>query len=389
MNLSIIYIFALFVIFTPHFIFKHLHKNKYAFLIYSFLFSIVFYLTYDVVIHKEIEGASLTTYDIYGNQEKVNAPNILLGNVELDHGYTSLTKPENIIYPHVENPFVMATPATSAPNLTNRFKLQQQIDTLFQHNHDEPYKRNMKEVLCAADYGKDKACCGQPPANVPKENVCPIEKPFCKGYVSEEKWGKCVKHNPDAPPDLKYVEKGSGSCRNLDELCSIMGRCCPGGPGSDSTVTCKTEDCPVKGERCVGTWMEKNCPSTCKLCKDSETWDGDISGFYVADTLLKNRNSDLNDYVTIKKIDENHFSWNNRAGAKWLLKRFSNTESFLVTNYPNDQWNMTRVILNDNNDILSILGPGNKPFVKRRYEEEDEKYSNSFQKILDSMTRVF
>jgi hypothetical protein len=57
MNLSIIYIFALFVIFTPHFIFPFLHKNKYAFLIYSFLFSIVFYFTYDMVTYKEIEGA--------------------------------------------------------------------------------------------------------------------------------------------------------------------------------------------------------------------------------------------------------------------------------------------------------------------------------------------
>jgi hypothetical protein len=49
------------------------------------------------------------------------------------------------------------------------------------------------------------------------------------------------------------------------------------------------------------------------------------------------------------------------------LKRFSNTNNFIVSNYPKDQWSMTRVILDKDNKVLSILGPGNQLFTKQYY----------------------
>ena len=129
MNLSIIYIFALFIIFTPHFILKVLHKNKYSFMIYSLLFSVVFYLTYDMVIHKEIEGALLTAYDVHGNEEKVDINNVDLGDVNLNGGFNSIRKPSGLIY--TEQTPIGNQPASSLPSLFNRYALEQNINKLF------------------------------------------------------------------------------------------------------------------------------------------------------------------------------------------------------------------------------------------------------------------
>ena len=365
MNLSIIYIFALFVIFTPHFIFPFLKKNKYAFLIYSLLFSVVFYLTYDILIHKDIEGASLKTYNIYGNEEKVNATNVDLGNVILEDGNVSLNKPPDIIY--TEKGTVGKKHESAQPSLFNRFLLGERIHKLFQHHHDKPYKRNIKEVLCAADHGKEKACCDQPPANVPPENVCPELKPYCKGYVAFEKWGKCTNEDYDAPPNFEYKPKEKDKCVDKENICESHKRCCPGGPGSNKDVFCKTEDCPVKGESCVGTWMQDNCARTCGLCPNKSIWDGDISGYYIAEKSIERNDFNLDHYVNINKLYGNEFTWNNRAGSNFKLKRFSNTNDFVVSNYPKDQWSMTHVVLDKDNKVLSILGPGNELFTKQYY----------------------
>jgi hypothetical protein len=394
MNITIIYIFALFVIFTPKFILKVSHK--YSSLIYSLLFTVVFYLTYDMVVYKEIEGALLTTYDVYGNQDKVNATNVNLGDVVLDNGKTSLNKPAAIIYTEpsfsISENQLEASPASSDYMFVNRFKLEQDLNNLFKHDHDDPYKQNTKEVLCAADYEKKKACCGQPPAIVPAENVCSQEKPYCRGYVALEKWGKCVKHNPDAPPEFTHKPEGIDSCMNKNERCSLMTRCCPGGPGSNDDVACKTEDCPVDGKPCVGSWMKENCPYTCRLCNKKNEWDGDISGYYIDEKAIQNSSYNLKSYVTIDKGEnskgEKSFIWHNREGSNWILERFSNTESFTVSNYPNNDWNMTRVILGDNNKITGILGPNNEIYTKQYYVPKKEmvkkppKLGNIFKKFF-------
>jgi len=365
MNLSIIYIFALFVLFSPHFIFPFLQKNKYAFLIYSLLFSIVFYLTYDMVNDKEIEGALLTTYDVYGNQSKVDAINVNLGNVQLDNGYTSLVKPNEIIY---TEPLAIQ-PAGSPPTLFNRYALEENINKLFQHHHDDPYKQNIKEILCAADYGKKTACCNQPAVQVPPENVCPEMKPYCNGYVAMEQWGRCSSENQNSPPNFTYKPKGPEQCLDKKNICQSHKRCCPGGPGSNNDIKCGTDDCPLSGKTCVGAWMKENCRRTCGLCPNNNEWDGDISGYYIAEKNIENKEFNLNNYVTINKLQGNEFAWNNRAGSNWKLKRFSDTTNFTVTNYPKNLWSMTYVLIDNNNKVLSILGPGNQLFTKQYYIE--------------------
>lgn len=54
------------------------------------------------------------------------------------------------------------------------------------------YERTKKKGnYCAADFNSVDTCCGQAPAPVSEEYICPELEPYCNGYVAFERWGKC------------------------------------------------------------------------------------------------------------------------------------------------------------------------------------------------------
>jgi hypothetical protein len=55
-------------------------------------------------------------------------------------------------------------------------------------------------------------------------------------------------------------------CLDKNSNCPAWKSCCPGGTGSNATITCGQSDCPVSGKPCIGTWMKETCPKTCNLC---------------------------------------------------------------------------------------------------------------------------
>ena len=62
--LLIIYIFVLFIIFSPNFIFQSSFKNHMIqTLVHGLLFSLLFYLTYSQIGRVEKEGATIGTYE--------------------------------------------------------------------------------------------------------------------------------------------------------------------------------------------------------------------------------------------------------------------------------------------------------------------------------------
>ena len=63
--LLIIYIFVLFVIFSPNFIFQSAFKNHMIqTLVHGLLFSLLFYITYSQIGSVEKEGATIGTYEL-------------------------------------------------------------------------------------------------------------------------------------------------------------------------------------------------------------------------------------------------------------------------------------------------------------------------------------
>ena len=193
--LTILYIFALFVLFSPNIMIKA-HKQ---YLLYSMCFSLIFYLTFDFVQHKEFEGATFNAYDVQGNKYDIDATNVNLGDVQLDNGMSSVDPQSRIIY--TEPPKTTENIFTDVPPLFSKYKLENDLEKVMEHGHEE--KERLTNVYCAANYGTGSTCCGQPAADVPTENQCPKYKPICSGYVADKNWGQCVS-NDDTLPNIQY-----------------------------------------------------------------------------------------------------------------------------------------------------------------------------------------
>lgn len=142
--LLIIYIFLLFVFFNYALLLTNV-KNTNKYLVATFLFGIVFYFTHNFVIPNKEPM-------IIFNENKRSTL-----EVEDKHKDNWV-----IVPPSIEDPVIQPPP--TFPSLP---------------------------IQCAANYGEDKTCCGQPPAIVPYSNMCQEDKPYCHGYVALKKWGTC------------------------------------------------------------------------------------------------------------------------------------------------------------------------------------------------------
>jgi len=152
MNLSIIYIFVLFVLLANNTLFsRFLWKNKPypTYLVNALIFAVIFYYTYDYVRNKQIESMIL-----FNNSNN------------LEDKITEKTKNND-----------------NAGNWVIVPPMKEDTET--------PPDFEEIPVQCAANYNESKACCGQPPAIIPFENTCTAEKPLCTGYVENSEWGTC------------------------------------------------------------------------------------------------------------------------------------------------------------------------------------------------------
>ena len=297
--LIIIYIFACFVLFSPNIFFK---SSKNSNIYYAVLFSLFLYFSSYVLEFTLKEGAMLNAYDMYGNQEKIHVNNIHLEDAKLPDDYSSLNQKDRIIYKEPEkndNPDIVMKPMGA-----RQHKLEIDIANLMKHDHESPYKQDLKNHYCAANYNEVTPCCGQKDTYVPDENICPKYRPLCYGYVANEKWGKCIK-DPNMIPNLKYNEE----------------------------------------------------PNT--------EWDGDITGEYVLENKIVKGNYQPEYHVTIEKSGNNYI-WKDKTYNKWVLERISNTNDFKVIGGSYLNWTLSKVILDNNFEVLYITGPKEEVFTKQK-----------------------
>ena len=161
----IIYIFLLFLLFNknPYFSLYVSYKQPlFSALINAFLFTMIFF-----IIHSYVQP--LIESMIVFNEPNTN--NDLVKSLQEDENENWVIVPP----PIKETPI---KPPPSFPSLP---------------------------IQCAADFGNNVACCGQPPAIVPYENICTAKTPYCSGYVANEKWGTCQKEKPAIPEKPKLV----------------------------------------------------------------------------------------------------------------------------------------------------------------------------------------
>ena len=356
--ITLLYIFALFVLFSPNVFIKA--PKPYTIIIHSVCFALFLYFTIDFIQYKEKEGAILNAYDVNGNKYDIEATNVDLGDVQMEQSMSSLDPQSRIIYTTV-------APKTESindiPPLFTRYALNDSLEKVMHHHHEE--KDYLTNIYCAANYGENTTCCGQPSAEVPTENQCPKHSPICSGYVAFETWGQCVSNN-DAIPKIEYTPKSQSPCENNNENCPTWKQCCPGGSGSTKDIKCGTTDCPLNGKPCVGTWMKENCPQTCNLCKNGNIWDGNIGGKYIAEEKVKEGNDNENHYVTIKKTHyPNTYVWTNNRNVSYVLQRISNTQEYNVVGDESNGWLIAKVHLDYRNHVKYIIGANNVIFTKQ------------------------
>ena len=107
--LFIIYIFALFVIFSPNLIFNYSKTNNIlVVLLHAIIFSIVVYITYNSVINTKIEGATIGTLDKNNVSYPLEVNEMDLGGVIV--GNSDIEEPKDV---SSNNEIVVSTPNTA------------------------------------------------------------------------------------------------------------------------------------------------------------------------------------------------------------------------------------------------------------------------------------
>lgn len=322
--LFIIYIFALFVIFSPNFIFQYSKSNNILIsVLHAIIFSIVLYVTYNSVSKKQTEGATIGTYNKNNDQSSLNVNEMTLGGV-LDEP-PEIDKQTDIQY---SNEVVVSSPnAAEEDKLTamppydySNFRtydyenMEKKLKMLESHKHTNHYfdlvpnfNENKHEILCAADYGTSKPCCRQPNAFIPESNQCDALKPYCTDYISGKQWGKCVATNPYPKPNLVY-----------DGVINT-----PSAPSPAPQVVVKKPtggEVPAETEtKPDGTVVIKNCPA---LPAPAPTSKNTLTN--TNQTLLQNEYlvSSNKEYFAIMQGDGNFVIYkgsgpNNNKGVVW------------------------------------------------------------------------
>ena len=208
MNLFIIYAFLLFVLFIPNYLIKlpYFKDKLIQLVVFGLVFTILIGIGYDFLL-KSKESFSINIDSQEGQQPLAK---LLAGFI--NSSPPAKTKVKNY---KVNNNVDLSDPSITEDNS----ELQAMKDELIIKQGEQPitveeanqggeenigwvltpiiqekkYERvKQKGMYCGADYNTTTACCGQPPANVPSEYICPETKPYCKNYVAFEKWGTCT-----------------------------------------------------------------------------------------------------------------------------------------------------------------------------------------------------
>ena len=348
--LLIIYIFALFVIFSPNFIFKYSQSNNiYTSLIHALIFSIVIYITYNSVVKSETEGATIGSFNKNNEYYPLGVDEMNLGTINAEP--PTIENPKDVTY---NNDIIVSTPNTAEEQrLTampaydySNFRtydyenMKKKIDMLETHQHTNHYfdlvpnfNATKHEILCAADYGTNKPCCRQPNADIPEINQCGALKPFCQDYIAGVQWGKCVSTNPYPKPNLVYDGPKNDTNNDSDKNNVVV----KDTSGKDVSVNISPD----------GSIIVPNCPSTTQngVTETQTTNSGTAGGVNESksntltntnETLLKNEYlvSNNKEYFAIMQGDGNFVTYkgsgpDNNKGVFWASST-AGEESFAI-----------------------------------------------------------
>ena len=211
MNLqTFTYIFFLFILFTPNFIFQY--SKQYS-LLFTLVFSLLFYFTFDLV-NQIKENMETNTIKIDNVDNAVGVLRTLLGynkdpTIQINNDFgtglevVSLKDDEknNDVETKKENTEVVSNIPQDTINgeeiakkagesFEKAYKKQMENPFALNNNdNDYPFK---KLDGCVAHFDDDVPCCGQVGATVSLNRTCTKSKPICVNYLKDVNWGTCI-----------------------------------------------------------------------------------------------------------------------------------------------------------------------------------------------------
>ena len=206
-NLFIIYVFLLFLLFIPNFIIQipYIDDKMIQLFVLGLGFSILVGEGYKFLLNQKdgftididsVNGENplaklLSTFMNSKTPAKKKVTNYQINN-KVDLSDPSLTEDDSQLQA-LKSELVSQqneTPITvEQVNQGGKENIGWVLSPIVQ---DRKYERTKQQGLyCGADFDTTTSCCGQPPANIPEEFVCPEVSPYCNGYVAFEKWGVC------------------------------------------------------------------------------------------------------------------------------------------------------------------------------------------------------
>tara|TARA_E500000178_G_scaffold241547_1_gene237979 strand:+ start:1745 stop:4420 length:2676 start_codon:yes stop_codon:yes gene_type:complete len=202
------YIFVLFILLTPNFIF-YFHKQYN--LLYAFIFCLLFYITFDLV-NQTKENMQTSTIKIenvdnavgvlkklfgYNQDQNLQINNDLgsgLETVSLENNENKVEKEENKNSINLSQDTTRGEEIAIKAGKSYEEAYQKQIENPFALNNetnDYPFK---KLDGCMAHFEDEFACCGQVDAKVSIERTCPKPKPICVNFLKDVNWGTCIEN---------------------------------------------------------------------------------------------------------------------------------------------------------------------------------------------------
>ena len=204
----IIYIFSLFLIFTPNFIFRFSKKLTIPILLlYSIIFTVVFYFTYDLVNNKE--GFQISDFNIDNVNPFVKVLSSIIGSndsakVNINNDFGTGTIMSNVESPEAANDNVVKPIRYITSNTPEQEKSLQEHTEIVTKQYQQSYSNylsgaddnnynyvNDLQNGCKANYNDPNPCCGQPETTITASHICPKTKPLCMNYIDNEQMGTC------------------------------------------------------------------------------------------------------------------------------------------------------------------------------------------------------
>lgn len=211
MNLkTIIYIFCLFLLCIPNFLYKTTNNVSFSHvLLYGLVFSTILYLTYDLVNNNKEFMETKMSFQVNDSNKLLDSLQSIFGfkeqetEIRLNNnmGEGILLQDMNATTNNSPKPFgpiapidnVDASILTPKPSEEIINKINSEYENAYINMVNPPSTTyNYKEDGCMANYNDPVPCCTQPGETVSFNRTCTKSKPFCVNYIANDDWGQCI-----------------------------------------------------------------------------------------------------------------------------------------------------------------------------------------------------